>query len=580
MQLLLSNLLWLITVTFAALEMEPSQQSIEEGKQQYEMLTHKAQIPNFGECWTAALEELHRDCRHLDDVTQARLALRFASCFLQTSGLQPISCQEMDDVRPCLRRLTDRQFDSYREFFTHTQNMCSFLQVQVWNRQTGRLISRLGSEAAAVAERLERSGTVQEDILRAQERALGNQQQLMDQGHRMSRDVDTWRENMQLMVQDFREQTAEHRDLILTVFDRLTSLQQLVLDRFSWFNSLAHYVAGVLLVYLLTSTARTAGARLWLFLVLTTNLALERLLAAYFISAESPLEARTAQQTGALLDSSVWLLRRAAVSVCLLILAVTVYRYRDLNVANNQLLLELHRQHRELRAYLAAKGMPVSDVTDGATTTSPGVFTGLRSGATPWPRRSLTGLPDLTPRLAGSGSERTADLKRSGSRHAVSAAGDVTDGGGSAGPVLRELSPPAEEGGSDSVSLSSDASLCRAVSVPAAGDPPRRRRPSLVDVLSGSLELGAALRSASRGDSSLELGAALRSAASSSRGSSSPSETPQPSPGRYNLRTRPSPVSGGSPAPLRSPASLSRAAHRLSTLTEQQEVLVRRALRR
>ena len=58
-----------------------------------------------------------------------------------------------------------------------------------------------------------------------------------------------------------REQTAEHRDLILTVFERLTSLQQLVLDRFSWFNSLAHYVAGVLLVYLLTSTARTAGAR-------------------------------------------------------------------------------------------------------------------------------------------------------------------------------------------------------------------------------------------------------------------------------------------------------------------------------
>ena len=52
----------------------------------------------------------------------------------------------------------------------------------------------------------------------------------------------------------------------------------------------------------------------------------------------------------------MWLLRRAAVSLCLLILAVTVYRYRDLNAANNQLLLELHRQHRELRAYLAAKG--------------------------------------------------------------------------------------------------------------------------------------------------------------------------------------------------------------------------------
>ena len=77
-------------------------------------------------------------------------------------------------------------------------------QVQVWHRQTGRLISRLGSEAAAVAERLERSGSVQEDILQAQERALGNQEQLMDQGRRMSQDVDSWRENLQLMVQDFR----------------------------------------------------------------------------------------------------------------------------------------------------------------------------------------------------------------------------------------------------------------------------------------------------------------------------------------------------------------------------------------
>ena len=74
----------------------------------------------------------------------------------------------------------------------------------MWHRQTGRLISRLGSEAAAVAERLERSGSVQEDILQAQERALGNQEQLMDQGRRMSQDVDSWRENLQLMVQDFR----------------------------------------------------------------------------------------------------------------------------------------------------------------------------------------------------------------------------------------------------------------------------------------------------------------------------------------------------------------------------------------
>lgn len=65
---------------------------------------------------------------------------------------------------------------------------------------------------------------------------------------------------------------------------------------------------------------------------------------------------RCRQETAAALERGVWLLRRAAGTLCLLLLAGAVYRYRDINAANNRLLQELHKQHVELRRCLAANG--------------------------------------------------------------------------------------------------------------------------------------------------------------------------------------------------------------------------------
>ena len=42
----------------AALEMEPSQQSINDGKQQYELLSQKAQIPNYGKFLDTSIPQL------------------------------------------------------------------------------------------------------------------------------------------------------------------------------------------------------------------------------------------------------------------------------------------------------------------------------------------------------------------------------------------------------------------------------------------------------------------------------------------------------------------------------------------
>ena len=78
--------------------------------------------------------------------------------------------------------------------------------------------------------------------------------------------------------------TSEQRNLIFEVFDRLSKLQNLVLGEVSGFYSLIFYPTALLTAYLLTSTARTSGARFWLFVILGSSLALERCIVYFTIS--------------------------------------------------------------------------------------------------------------------------------------------------------------------------------------------------------------------------------------------------------------------------------------------------------
>lgn len=81
-----------------------------------------------------------------------------------------------------------------------------------------------------------------------------------------------------------RMSTSEQRNLIFEVFDRLSKLQNLVLGEVSGFYSLIFYPTALLTAYLLTSTARTSGARFWLFVILGSSLACERCIVYFTIS--------------------------------------------------------------------------------------------------------------------------------------------------------------------------------------------------------------------------------------------------------------------------------------------------------
>lgn len=59
----------------------------------------------------------------------------------------------------CISSMTDRAFNVYTEFYTHTQNMCSFLRGLVWQEAIAESTHRVGAQ-------LEMSARNQEDLLK------------------------------------------------------------------------------------------------------------------------------------------------------------------------------------------------------------------------------------------------------------------------------------------------------------------------------------------------------------------------------------------------------------------------------
>jgi len=145
---------------------------VAEGRAQYEMVSRESSRPKYGTCWTHALKDLEAGCKHLDDEVQSRLALNFANCFLAKAGQKTFPCQPDTPIEACLQEVDNNAFTAYSNFFTHTQNMCYFLQSQVWQEDTEATITSLASNSAKVSESLAESHQLQRQLVSRQEESL------------------------------------------------------------------------------------------------------------------------------------------------------------------------------------------------------------------------------------------------------------------------------------------------------------------------------------------------------------------------------------------------------------------------
>lgn len=95
-----------------------SDNSIQVGKFQYELIQRDTKLPKYGECWTESLQLLENGCKNLNDQVQSRLALTFANCFLSQSGQKTYPCSKNQEISACLSSIDSNAFTAYSNFFT------------------------------------------------------------------------------------------------------------------------------------------------------------------------------------------------------------------------------------------------------------------------------------------------------------------------------------------------------------------------------------------------------------------------------------------------------------------------------
>jgi len=334
-----------INLVFASHSSEST--AILAGQAQYQALSVKVSMPRFGPCWMEALSHLATTCNELTDSSQSRLALKFANCFLQQSGQNYYPCGDEENIAVCLEKVDNNAFTAYTNFYTHTQNMCFFLNSQMWQEIQDETIKKLSMNSAKVAEEMEVSHGLQKEIASAQHDSLQYQRELAENGSYLSKAIEASKTNVRLMLEEFRSSTNEQKDMIFEVFDRVSNLQNLVVSEVSWLYTVIFYSACILLIYLLTATKRTADARLWLFLILSFNFGLERLVIKYSLLEED--YGRSSFDMAEIVNGRIWMIRNTTIVACFLTLVTLAVRYKDLSMINNSLLEEIKRQNLELK---------------------------------------------------------------------------------------------------------------------------------------------------------------------------------------------------------------------------------------
>jgi 3-methyladenine DNA glycosylase AlkC len=259
-----------------------SEESVQKGKEAYQQALResKSRIPEYGHCWKNALKQLDEGCRQLTDETQHSLALSFLNCFLLSTGKEHLICNKPHYI-DCTKDFDNSLVQLHNNYFIHTQNMCSFLQLQIWHDKTEETISRLATASSDTAKKLLESSEQQEKLLSQQSESLTNQDKIMQSGNQLEKVLESSTSGVKAIFDEYKKTTKEQRLLITDVFDRVSSLQNLVLGEFTSLYSLIFYVLSISISYLVTSTPRTSGARFWLFLLMTADIFVERLIVSW-----------------------------------------------------------------------------------------------------------------------------------------------------------------------------------------------------------------------------------------------------------------------------------------------------------
>ncbi|KAM9475867.1 uncharacterized protein Hap1MRO34_011582 [Clarias gariepinus] len=319
----------------------------EKGRVELHRLREFAGHTRYGACWSSALQRVHANCRDFSEDTQSMMALAFTHCHLRRSGRSFPECPEGSDVKTCTRDMDPVAFNTYTEFFTHAHSICHYLQSEQWQRQAENTIHRLTESSAGVAEQLASTQRMAEDLVEAQSAALKSQETILRNGEELKSTLQHSTKGLKDVFTEMRHSVQEQQVAFAEIFNRVAFLQSFIMSESHTLSSLLYNALGFCASFLLTSTRRTSGARLFMFGLVALNVYLERLICRTVLEDGSP-----GYQQMERLAFLVGLLRKAMVTIACVVLLYFATRFRNVNKESLEILRELKETQCNLKQTL------------------------------------------------------------------------------------------------------------------------------------------------------------------------------------------------------------------------------------
>ncbi|KAK9514660.1 hypothetical protein VZT92_025362 [Zoarces viviparus] len=260
----------------------------ELGRAELRRVRSLAAQSGYGGCWARALEHLDTRCRDMTSESQSRMALSFTFCHLSSSGRDFPSCPEGSEVSRCTAGMDVVAFNTYTEFFTHTHSICHFLQSDTWQSRAENTMHRLTASSAGVAEQLQSTRQMAEDLLDAQTAALQVQQDILNNGEELRVTLRDSTQGLRAVFSELSSVSREQQVSLSELFNRVSFLQSLLLMEANSLSSCCYNAAALCTSFLLTSTQRSSRARLVLLSLVCVNFYLERKIYQFVMSSDHP----------------------------------------------------------------------------------------------------------------------------------------------------------------------------------------------------------------------------------------------------------------------------------------------------
>ncbi|XP_031784980.1 uncharacterized protein LOC100119657 [Nasonia vitripennis] len=312
------------------------------GEKEFLRIKEKSTLPYHGACWHNALKEVKSSCDKLNDNEHSILALYLANCFLEDSGHMTYSCHSRDnerDRRQCINQMSDRAFGVYNEFYIYASHMCFFLNHEIWQAETHDTIKHLYEASSLMKEQLLEASHVQGAMLESQKEGLKIQNQLLDHGKELENVIQSSYESVTNMVHSFKESVKDQKELLFQIFAYLRTFQNWIISEVSWFQSIIYYTVACILSALFSASKKTANSRIILFTTQSLNVIIERMLVQYYNNIPDHINEDKVN-----LVYSIWLVRKAAIAICIFSLFYSYCSHRDNHFENFKLLQRIENR--------------------------------------------------------------------------------------------------------------------------------------------------------------------------------------------------------------------------------------------